>query len=90
MLVFFILFVQGEGNYVNYVTGAEKILVRTSMKEAAGLLPPGQFVQIHRSYIVALQWIEKVEDNHVFIAGERMAISATFREGFFQRIDGSR
>jgi LytTr DNA-binding domain len=76
-----LLYIQGEGNYARYVTDSEKILVRISLKEVLQALPAAQFIQIHRSYIAALARIDKVEDNHVFIGSERLAVSATFREG---------
>lgn len=82
-----ILYVQGEGNYVYYVTPSEKILVRSSIKDVLNTLPAAAFAQIHRSYIVALGNIEKIQDNHVFLAGERLPISASFREAFLQKID---
>lgn len=82
-----ILFVQSEGNYVFYVTHTEKIMVRTSMKEVLNLLPSSDFIQIHKSYVIALQWIEKIQDNQVFIAQERIAIGPAFKEAFLQRVD---
>lgn len=82
-----ILYIQGEGNYVYYVTPSEKILVRSSIKDVLSTLPAAAFAQIHRSYIVALGNIEKIQDNHVFLAGERLPISAGFREAFLQKID---
>lgn len=82
-----ILYVQGEGNYVYYVTPSEKILVRRSIKEVLNTLPSSAFAQIHRSYIVALGSVEKIQDNHVFFAHDRIPISTSFREAFLQKID---
>lgn len=82
-----ILYVQGEGNYISYVTAAEKILVRATLVEAANILPSPMFVQIHRSYIIAVRHIEKIEDNHVHINGVAIAIGSTFREKFLKVID---
>ncbi len=80
-------YVSGEGNYVNYVTTSGNYLVRSSVKETLKLLPPTDFVQIHRSSIVALARIDKIEDNHVFIGQARLSIGATYREAFFRIID---
>ena len=82
-----LLYVEGEGNYVRYVTKTAQYLVRSSIKATLALLPSARFVQIHRSYIVALQWIDKIEDNHVHIGSKKMAISATYREDFLRVID---
>lgn len=82
-----IYYVEGEGNYVNYYTVHNKLLVRSTIKKTLALLPTSIFVQIHRSYIVALPWIEKIENNHLLINEERLAIGATYRDAFFEQID---
>ena len=82
-----ILYISGEGNYVYYITATEKVLVRKSIREVLQTLPVSDFIQIHRSFVVALRRIEKVQDNHVYIAGERIPVSSTYREVFLQTID---
>ena len=63
-------------------------MVRSTIKKTIDLLPKERFIQLHRSYIVALPWIDKIEDNQVFIGDKRLPIGATYRVGFLQRIDG--
>lgn len=79
-----ILYIEGEGNYVKYVTADEKIMVRSTIKNTLGALPKNLFVQIHRSYVVPFGRIEKVEDSHVYIADERIPVSSKFREEFME------
>lgn len=81
-------YLSGEGNYVKYQTSQTSYLVRSSIKEALQNLPAHQFVQIHRSYIVSLPHIDKVEDNHVFIGQKALPIGATYRVDFHKRISG--
>ncbi len=81
-----ILYVESDGNYVQYHTETERILVRASMKETKDLLDSGDFVQIHRSYLVSLPWVHKVEDNHVYIGDKRLSISATYKEAFLDKL----
>ncbi|NUN69263.1 MAG: response regulator transcription factor [Bacteroidetes bacterium] len=78
--------VEAEGNYVVYKAGKERVLVRASVAETIAALPSSQFVQIHRSTIISLRHIDKVEDNHVFIGAERRSISATYRAAFYDRL----
>lgn len=81
-----VLMVEAEGNYVVYRAGRENVLVRSSITETLAALPQSRFVQIHRSTIVSLRHIDKVEDNHVFIGTERRSISATYRTSFYDRL----
>lgn len=82
-----IFYIEGEGNYVNYYTEKGKVMVRSTIKKTLALLPNTTFIQIHRSYIVALPWIDKIEDNQVVIGGKKIAIGATYREEFFKIIN---
>ncbi len=82
-------YVLGEGNYVTYYTTKDKTLVRASITETMALLPRNMFVQIHRSTIISLNWVDKIEDNHVFIQQARLPISAGYREAFFRIINNA-
>jgi len=82
-----IYYIEGEGNYVNYYTEKGKTMVRSTIKKTLVLLPKDRFIQLHRSYVVALPWIDKIEDNHVVIGAKRIPIGATYRIDFLQKID---
>jgi len=81
-----ILFIQAEGNYVMYHTKNDNVLVRSTIKEVLSLLPEKYFVQIHRSIIISLRWIDRIEDNHVYIGDTKHQISSKFRDNFLKRI----
>lgn len=85
-----ILFIQAEGNYVAYMTLTHKVIVRATISETLGSLPNNDFVQIHRSVIVSLKWIDKIEDNQVYIKDYRHQISSTYRDTFFKLINEKR
>ena len=82
-----LLYLEGEGNYVRYQAKKARYLVRTSIKEALKSLPEHRFAQIHRSFIVALQAIERIEENRVVIAGKSLPIGSTYRTPFMQTIE---
>jgi DNA-binding LytR/AlgR family response regulator len=82
-----IYYIEGEGNYVNYYTTNQKIMVRASLKNILPELPSTRFIQIHRSYIIALPWVEKIVDNQVIINHQKLAIGASFRTAFLKRIN---
>ncbi|MCB0636863.1 MAG: response regulator transcription factor [Lewinella sp.] len=81
-------FVEGEGNYVSYHTPQGKVLVRASIRETLAQLPGEGFIQVHRSFIVAIPWIEKIDNHHVHLPGRRISIGATYRDDFYRRIEG--
>lgn len=82
-----ILYIRAEGNYVMYHTLTDKTMVRASIGETIELLPRNMFIQIHRSTIVSLQSIDKIEDNHVHIQSEKHQISSTYRDAFLMLVN---
>ncbi len=79
-----IQFIEGNGNYVTYHVNTEKILVRSTVKEALSSLPPHIFVQTHKSYIISLKHLDKIQDNHAFISAQRIPIGASYREALMK------
>ncbi len=80
-------YLAGEGNYVRYVTTSASYLVRASIKDILKSLNPVAFIQVHRSYVVALKWVDKIEESSVFIAKNQIPIGAKYKESFLARID---
>ncbi len=48
---------------------------------------PSNFIRIHNSYIVNLNRVEKIIDNHVVISEARLPTSAGYREQLVRIID---
>ena len=80
--VFFdqILFLEATGNYVNFVLKDKKILSRSTFIEAINLLPTNNFIRVHRSFIIAVNKIDKVERNGVTINGNKIPVSDAYRQ----------
>jgi two-component system LytT family response regulator len=62
-----ILYLEAAGNYVSFVLKDKTLLSRLTFSEAENLLPSDQFIRIHRSYIVAVNKIDKLERHQVTI-----------------------
>ncbi|UJH92356.1 LytTR family DNA-binding domain-containing protein [Antarcticibacterium sp. 1MA-6-2] len=75
-----ILFLEAAGNYVTFTLQDKKVLTRSTFAEAINLLPSEKFVRIHRSYIVAVSKIEKVERHQVTIKGIKVPVSGAYRD----------
>ncbi len=56
-----ICYFQARDKYTEVVTAGGRHVIRTSLRELLTRLDPAQFAQVHRSAIVNLQWVEKVE-----------------------------
>ena len=76
-----IQYFEGEKEYVRLVTAAEQMLIYRRLKDIEGQLPP-PFVRVHNSYIVNTKQLNKIQDNHIYIANKQIPISEKFKDGF--------
>ncbi len=79
-----ILYFEGLKDYIQIFTKNEKhpTLVLTSFKKLQEKLPEDQFMRTHRSYIVNLKAIEKVERNRIIFGDVYIPVSESNKEAF--------
>jgi len=73
-----ILYVEGSGNYVQFILTNRKILSRIGLGEVEKLLPSSVFIRIHRSFIISKKYISKIENNSVWIDKVALPVSIGF------------
>ena len=78
-----ILYVEGLGNYVQYVLTNQKVTSRSTMKKTLEILPNKQFIRIHKSFIVASHHIDKITTTEIFVHKKAIPIG----EGYRNNID---
>lgn len=78
-----IYYLEAAGNYVTIALKDKKLLSRSTFSEAINLVPVDKFVRIHRSYVVALDKIEKVERHQVTLNNNKIPVSGAFRQDLF-------
>ncbi len=82
-----IMYVEGLKDYVSIHTPTQKIVSLQRMKFLEEQLPETQFVRIHNSYIVALNWIDAILKEKVQIGNAFLPVSDTYRKTFKDFID---
>ena len=81
-----ILFIEGMKEYLRLHTTEGNIMTLQTMKKMEALLPP-EFIRVHKSYIVALSKIEKIERNRIKIMDAYIPISHSYRKMFFNVLE---
>ncbi|HEY5592749.1 MAG TPA: LytTR family DNA-binding domain-containing protein [Paludibacter sp.] len=82
-----ILYIEGMKDYLKIVTPEKTILTLQNFKGIQEILPPDEFVRIHKSFIVALNKIENIERNRIKIGKTLIPISDTYKIAFYNLID---
>jgi DNA-binding LytR/AlgR family response regulator len=83
-----ILFIEAMKDYLRIHMGNENIMTLLSFAKLEELLPPANFVRVHRSFMVAINRIDHIEKNRIKIAEHIIPISETYAEPFYTRLKG--
>jgi len=83
-----ILYIEGLKDYISIFTKTERVITLQNMKKMEETLPKGEFIRVHKSYIIALEKIESIERSRISIASKIIPIGDTYRDEFFKLIDG--
>lgn len=75
-----ILYIEGMQNYISLYTSKEKILALVPMKNVFELLSTDDFLQVHKSYIVAKAKVEAIVGNQILIGKSKIPISTRMRK----------
>ncbi|MFN2440787.1 MAG: LytR/AlgR family response regulator transcription factor [Chitinophagaceae bacterium] len=81
-----ILYLEATGNYVTFAFKDKNILSRSTLNEVINLLPSDKFVRVHRSYLVAINKIDKVERHQVTINNLKIPVSEAYSQNLIAAI----
>jgi len=82
-----LLFVEAMENYVALYVGDKKLITHSTLKALQEKLPPGQFIQPHKSYIVNINCIQSIEGNILHVEGKyQIPISKYQKEEIMEKI----
>ena len=81
-----ILYVEGMQNYITIYTRKSKYVTLLYLKHLEQNLDHTAFIRVHKSYIVAIDKIEAIEGNEIFIQSHRIPISRNYREQVIEKV----
>jgi DNA-binding LytR/AlgR family response regulator len=75
-----VIYIQGLKDYAIIYTRTSKIVLKGSIKAMSTIFPASQFMRVHKSFIVAVSKITRVERNKLMVAGNQIPIGRNHRE----------
>jgi len=82
-----ILWIEALGDYITIHTKDQRFILHTTLKSLENKLNTNKFVRVHRSYIVQIDNIKKVEDTTIFIHDNSIPVGALYKDNFIKRIN---
>ena len=85
-----ILYIEALKDYVKIflASSPQPMITQSSLKSLEDRLPAGQFMRIHRSYIVRLDAVKIIERSRVVFGKTYIPISDTCRDDFLRALEG--
>lgn len=82
-----ILYIQALGDYVNIYSTDKRHVVHCTLKSMEEKLPSAKFFRLHRSYLVAINHIEQVEENTLYIGKHPIPIGEQYKKELLKKIN---
>ncbi|UKN00085.1 LytTR family DNA-binding domain-containing protein [Paracrocinitomix mangrovi] len=80
-------YLEALADYVQINTDSERFTVLSTMKSISSRLPASKFLRVHRSFIVSLDKIDRLDDNMIMIGDKSIPVSRSYRENLMQRLN---
>jgi two-component system, LytTR family, response regulator len=82
-----ILYIHALGDYISIYIFDKRYTVHMNLKEFESRINNPKFIRVHRSYIVALDKIDTIEESTVFVQTNAIPIGDVFRSSLLKRIN---
>ncbi len=81
-----LIYVEGMANYVILNTTTGKLIAYLTIKGILGKLPPAQFMQVHKSYIVNTSRINSIEGNMLCLGDAKISMGLSYIEAVMENL----
>lgn len=81
-----ILFVEGLQNYLKLHFEKATLIIHQTMTSLEGMLPKEYFFRVHRSFLINLSYIQKIQGNMVYIDGTIIPIAKPRKEELLKSV----
>jgi DNA-binding LytR/AlgR family response regulator len=82
-----ILYLEAMGDYVKVHTQQKFHVVHATLKSIEEKLPPSKFVRVHRSYIVAINKIDYIQEGTISIGKTTIPVADTHKSNLNKRLN---
>lgn len=85
-----ILYIEGLKDYVKIFTASNPrpVITQMSLKSMEDALPAGEFMRVHRSYIVRLDAVKIIERGRIVFGKTYVPVSDAAKDAFFRALEG--
>ncbi|MEM7367143.1 MAG: LytTR family DNA-binding domain-containing protein [Bacteroidota bacterium] len=75
-----VLYIRSDTNLLFFHEEGRRVSTRMTIGKALELLPSGEFIRVHKSYIVAIHAIKKMERHQLTVGNEQVPLASSYKE----------
>lgn len=84
-----VLFIEAANNYVIVQTKTKKLITYLTFKGILDILPKERFLKVHKSFIVSIKNIDKLDAEEIIIQKFSIPISRNLKDEIFAKVLGN-
>lgn len=81
-----VLYIQSDTNLLFIHEKDRKITTRMTVSEVLNILPNDKFIRTHKSFIVSLQYIQKIERHQIRVQNIVIPLAGSYKEGLENKL----
>lgn len=81
-----IILVESDRNYITVITTSQKLSFIDSLKNWNDKLPNDRFIQVHKSFIINTQFVNKISGNLLYLSDKKIPIGRTYRQNLLEKL----
>mgnify|MGYP000377364825 CR=1 FL=1 len=74
-----IIYIEAARNYTKIVSKEDTIMIREKVSDILESLPDNDFIQVHKSFAIAIKYIKKIEGNRIHLNDHIIPIGKLFK-----------
>jgi len=74
-----ILYIEAAGNYTKIITATETTTIREKISDMLVLVSSDDFIQVHKSFVIAKKHIKSIEGNRIHIGNNTIPIGKLYK-----------
>lgn len=79
--------IQGLKDYAIIYTNTGKVVLKGSVKSMHDIFPPSRFVRVHKSFIVAVSRVSRIERNRLVVNQHQIPVGRIYKEEVEQMLN---
>ncbi len=81
-----VTYVESDRNYITIVTKTKKLSYIDSLKNWKEKLPESIFIQVHKSFIINTNYVDRISGNEIYLGNQRIPIGRTFKQELLKKL----